>query len=66
MIIVDPTLRSFDTIITRIERRRVEGSNACSANSKKKGKGKGKKVIDADTDTEVFDEWEIEFEDTSM
>jgi hypothetical protein len=51
---VDPTLREFDTIITRIEKRRSAGSKA--SNAKKKGLSKVAEPSGV--------EWEIECEDT--
>jgi hypothetical protein len=54
---VEPTLRSFDTVITRIEPRKFAGSKATNA----KKKGANSKVPE-----KAGVEWEIECEDTSM
>lgn len=68
---MNPTLRSFDTTITRIEKRKLVGSKA--TNARKKGGKTGKAVAEPLSITEASSngngtptdaEWEIECEDT--
>lgn len=59
---MNPTLRAFDTTITRIDKRKLAGSKA--SNARKKGANGASKNSESSSGSGA--EWEIECEDTGM